>query len=682
MLTTDLVDKLSKLLQYKNLSLATIEKISGMSRRSILNDIDQVNEAFSPYAIEVTLTEAEVLTLPDFDFEELMERIFSEEDFFFQQERPYMIVLYLFLQQDFSSVSHLQDLLKMSKNTILSDLHDANMFSLGFDVEINYSRQAGYKLAGDTLDIRTLIDRTITRLLNFSTGKWIIDYIAQSWNLNLNTEEIYRILDAVQDITFVNERLEGVVYLMAILDEGPTIEDKKIHLNKHELAYIKQSPISSLTDKIIERFPKLITQDSYITIQLLSVIQGRLETDRSPFFERILEEIILNVQGYIGSIFPNNRNFRRNLYNHLVPFYFRMKFHIQLDNPLKNKMLQEYPDLFYLLKRSFEPVAERLDIEVTDDEVAYFVMHFGSYFTNPRDSKATKLTAIIVCPQGVGTSILLKNLLSRVMPEVHFTKHASVSLSTDDLIDVNLIISTVYLESELPVYHVNPSLNQMELALLKRSIYEKFHIETSAMNRVNALYDRIKPYTEEKHALILKVEMDQVLDEDLKDNHTNLEPFEYSLLLTEPMIVQAKRVSDWREAIRLASQPLLELDYITEQYTESMIASVEKYGPYIVLAPHVAIPHAKPTDGSKKLGISLLQLKDAVRFEHPVKRTEVFANLIFVLSIVDNHSHLNLLKRIYSLAENESVISKVIEASDKKDILKIIETHFNEIKHL
>lgn len=36
-----------------------------------------------------------------------------------------------------------------------------------------------------------------------------------------------------------------------------------------------------------------------------------------------------------------------------------------------------------------------------------------------------------------------------------------------------------------------------------------------------------------------------------------------------------------------------------------MIESVEEYGPYIVIGPHLALAHARPEDGSLKLGLSL-----------------------------------------------------------------------------
>ena len=71
-----------------------------------------------------------------------------------------------------------------------------------------------------------------------------------------------------------------------------------------------------------------------------------------------------------------------------------------------------------------------------------------------------------------------------------------------------------------------------------------------------------------------------------------------------------------------------------------MIETVEKIGPYIVLAPKVAVPHARPERGVNKLGISLLKLNKEVDFntdeeEDPDRQS---VKLIFV-TCLDGEAH-------------------------------------------
>ncbi len=67
-------------------------------------------------------------------------------------------------------------------------------------------------------------------------------------------------------------------------------------------------------------------------------------------------------------------------------------------------------------------------------------------------------------------------------------------------------------------------------------------------------------------------------------------------------------VSDWKQAIRLSAQPLLAKETITEEYVEAIFKSHQELGPYYVLAPGLAMPHARPEQGAIKNGLSLLHI--------------------------------------------------------------------------
>lgn len=53
------------------------------------------------------------------------------------------------------------------------------------------------------------------------------------------------------------------------------------------------------------------------------------------------------------------------------------------------------------------------------------------------------------------------------------------------------------------------------------------------------------------------------------------------------------------DAIRAAGNLLVKTESASSDYVDAMVASYEKLGPYIVLAPHIAIPHARPEHGVK-----------------------------------------------------------------------------------
>ncbi len=72
--------------------------------------------------------------------------------------------------------------------------------------------------------------------------------------------------------------------------------------------------------------------------------------------------------------------------------------------------------------------------------------------------------------------------------------------------------------------------------------------------------------------------------------------------LTADHIQLCERVEDWRQAVTLSAQPLLQDGVITPNYLTAIFHQQEKLGPYFVLAPGIAMPHARPEEGAARWG--------------------------------------------------------------------------------
>ena len=128
-------------------------------------------------------------------------------------------------------------------------------------------------------------------------------------------------------------------------------------------------------------------------------------------------------------------------------------------------------------------------------------------------------------------------------------------------------------------------------------------------------------------------------------------------------------VDTWQQAIREAGKLLLDSGSINETYIDNMINAVEELGPYIVIAPHIAIAHARPNGNVKKGDISLITLKNPVEFGNkgndPVK-------LVFAFSAIENAGHLTQLAEIAVILDNEKSINRIITSLYEDEVYKII----------
>nr|WP_225995222.1 PTS sugar transporter subunit IIA [Staphylococcus argenteus] len=136
-------------------------------------------------------------------------------------------------------------------------------------------------------------------------------------------------------------------------------------------------------------------------------------------------------------------------------------------------------------------------------------------------------------------------------------------------------------------------------------------------------------------------------------------------------IIVKEQVNNWNEAITIASQPLLQEQVIEQGYVEAMIESVNELGPYIVIAPEIAIAHARPNNNVHQVGLSLLKLNQHVAFcdeDH-------YASLIFVLSAIDNHSHLSILQNLATILGDNKTVQQLLNAKNVQEITTILKEH-------
>ncbi|AVJ18605.1 PTS sugar transporter subunit IIA [Serratia rhizosphaerae] len=130
-----------------------------------------------------------------------------------------------------------------------------------------------------------------------------------------------------------------------------------------------------------------------------------------------------------------------------------------------------------------------------------------------------------------------------------------------------------------------------------------------------------------------------------------------------------EQVEDWRQAITLSAQPLLRGGIISADYLTAIFRQYQTLGPYFVLAPGIAMPHARPEEGAKALGLSLLKLHQGVRF-HSQDNDPVF--VVVMLSAPDGDSHIELIAQLAELFADERAMSALFGATDIKQIEEII----------
>lgn len=681
MFTNELIKKYQFFLNYTNSSIGELENLSNSSRRTILSDILRINEALSHLLLPNIRIENDLIRVPAISSGELLGHVdISSRSYIFQHERLDMIVLYLLLYPDYISNYHLQDLLRMSKNSVVADLKDIRELLKNQSISLQYTRSEGYYLEGTGSQLRQLLEHTIEKLMRLESGRFILDYVLKECGITTKDAAIFtqiRMLSEKYQLTFIFENVKIVSLVMAVLNEIEIEGDYQI--KQEDYRNIKATALLKLVEELEEEYPRLARERDYILSRLAGCLQGNLDLNPDPTVVQIMDEIIKQVKANTGLEFPMGIPFRKNLYAHLYPSYYRLLFNISLHNPLTHQIKREYSSLYELIRRSLKPLEEMTGKPLSSDEIAYFTIHFGGYLQSQvKRREAKDLRAMIVCPNGVSTSLILQSELEKIFPRMEFQAISRSHFKTVDNMerdDVQVIFSTTHLESQDKVFLVKPLMTSIEKILLKRRVYEYLHLEKEDVVSIDELMGIVAKYTTIKNEEGLKNELIHYLF--AQNNQQLLGGDSLTDLLKEELIQQVDIVSSWQDAVGLAAQPLLANGYIEESYIQAMIASINETGPYIVLAPKVAVPHASPDAGVHQLGISLLQVKEPVDFSED-DDDDKKVQLIFVLAAVDSTAHLRALQELALILDDEEAIDSLIAASDPREILAIIDKIIEE----
>ena len=137
----------------------------------------------------------------------------------------------------------------------------------------------------------------------------------------------------------------------------------------------------------------------------------------------------------------------------------------------------------------------------------------------------------------------------------------------------------------------------------------------------------------------------------------------------EGSILIKDSVNNRGSAISISGELLVASGKVKSGYVSSMLEAVEKFGPYIVIAPGIALAHGKPSDDVLETGLSLLLLSQPIEFQHsqndPVR-------LVFGLAATDHESHIGIMSELAEFLSDQANVNTLLTCSDSDQIRALL----------
>lgn len=228
------------------------------------------------------------------------------------------------------------------------------------------------------------------------------------------------------NIIFVEDCLSEFIYIFILLKARATLTDVQLNAGS--------TPHVDVTTSFKEyRFTKELCDyfniDSfdqndvhYLTSWIVGISVADIEAMDSDcvFISDIVGKILSRFEMISGMHYTDVESIFRHVYSHMRPAYYRLLFKHPIYNPLTDTIFENYQKLYAIVNEVMKPFSELFGQPIPKEEVAYLTIHFSTLYPNMESVEEERKYALIICSNGVGSSVLLYNELKSLFPDLDF----------------------------------------------------------------------------------------------------------------------------------------------------------------------------------------------------------------------------------------------------------------------
>jgi mannitol/fructose-specific phosphotransferase system IIA component (Ntr-type)/transcriptional antiterminator len=380
------------------------------------------------------------------------------------------------------------------------------------------------------------------------------------------------------------------------------------------------------------------------------------------------DRIMQRFEELVGMFFENKNELLKSVALSLKCISLREKHGFWVCNGLALEVKKHYIHIIGLTQKAMEEIEELKEIMSEEDCMLLSINFLGGLY-KVKHAAAQTPRILVVYAGNSDSGVLLQGQIQNLLPGARVLTASLFQDLTRFLEYMDMVVSTIPIELHgIPVIVVNTFLTECDKDRIKKLTEHKFSEDEQLLRFLtdfSAISKEVVCYEDSKH-------LRGRIEEYIKSNRVRIkygaqDCHMLKALLTKGRIKIKDSVEDWKEAIYLAAKPLEEDGSIEPAYTKAMILSIENMGPFIVLSPGIAIPHARPEAGVRWMSMSLLKVREKVYFTK-----EKYANLFFILASTDGNSHLDALRELSALFSDEAAYDKFMKADTVEKLHQLI----------
>lgn len=642
-----------------------------VSKRSIYYDLNKINEWLESLGIDPLISERSKGIYASSEQITKIQQALDETDnaeyvAYTPVERNQIQICSIIIRSHPLYIENFMELCDVSRNTIINDLKGVTDFLGHYNLKLTYDIKHGYRIEGDTIKKRAVFFMLFPLAWNSNQVKKIFS--------NDKISNIYKILKEIEKKLNV-EYTNGMLHSLAVFLSS--IEYRQDSLEFHAMDDMDKEEIKSTKeyDLVTHYFSSLKDEEKiYVSLHLLGShlqsipINVMNKQDETYEYAKTLVE---NFENTSCIYFDKKEELIQAINAHLKLSLYRYRYGIQLGNPLLDSIKTEYRDLFDLTQKACGYLEEKLECYISEAEVAYLTLHFGS-FIEPfnKSGKQRDLKIAIICPNGIGTGNMLHSEVAALLPKSSEIVNIPLSKYTENH-SYDVVISTVVIPKEKKIIVVHPILTDQDRVTILRNCMS---IESKGKIEIQDIVKIASKFIPKKHLNEFNQELENYCSE-VQVNmipHLNFGRRLINYLLPSHIQIFDQEIS-WEESIRKSCEPLIYDGSIEEEYIEAILENQKERGQAMFLTNGLVLAHAAIEKGVNYLDVSMGIFKEPVEFWNGEKAT-----IIIALCAEDQTKHIRLLKDILNIFSKKKSQDQILALDTPEEVFQFLLSHHND----
>jgi PTS system ascorbate-specific IIA component len=139
--------------------------------------------------------------------------------------------------------------------------------------------------------------------------------------------------------------------------------------------------------------------------------------------------------------------------------------------------------------------------------------------------------------------------------------------------------------------------------------------------------------------------------------------------LPDAAIQLGAAATDWRAAVRLVGACLTRSGAAAPGYADEMIRMIDEHGPYVVIAPGLALAHARPGPEVLSNGLAVVTLATPVAFGHPHNDP---VRVVLALAVHSPEHHLGMVAELANLFNDSDAVARLADSRSTDEVRAIL----------